>query len=250
MNNKIIGKVLIEFSELPSTHVYASELVSAKSKPVHGTVISAAFQQQGRGQIGSKWHSSANSNILCSIIIFPKDLGVEQLFYQNIVVCLSVLNTLQPFVNLPIKIKWPNDIYIENKKLGGILVQNQLSGMRCSSSIWSMGLNINEEHFPSELPNPTSLFLISQKKHDLNLIFNNLLKNLELNFYRLENKDFKKLKNDFHQNLLGLNEKMSFLIQDKKVEGIIRNVDESGRLCLEIEQNLHFFNNKEISYCC
>ncbi len=248
-NNKIIGNVLKEHLEIASTHLFASELLSAKSKPQNGTVITAAYQHQGRGQIGSSWFSSADKNILCSAIVIHDDLKVDKMYFQNCAICLAVRDTLQPYLTTPILIKWPNDIYIDNKKLGGILVQNQLSGMKCSASIWSMGLNINEQDFPSYLPNPISIAQHRGQEVDLKIVFNNLLENLNLYYQLLLEKEYGTLRHQFHEYLLGLGEYRTFLINKQQRQGLIKEVTEDGRLALEWNGEIQYFNNKEIEYC-
>ena len=157
-NTLFVGKVLVELPRLTSTNLYAQELLS-KSKPSEGTVISTSDQYAGRGQIGSGWESEAHKNITLTFIFYPAFLPIRQQFQLTQAISLGVKDCIEHFVPKNVKIKWPNDIYINDKKTCGILIQNTLSGAQISSSIIGIGININQTHFQTNPPNPTSFKL-------------------------------------------------------------------------------------------
>ncbi|MBK9336717.1 MAG: biotin--[acetyl-CoA-carboxylase] ligase [Lewinellaceae bacterium] len=131
-NTLFIGKVYHRFDALPSTNDYARELL-AKSKPPEGTVLRAASQSAGRGQYGSRWLSAAGQNLTLSIILYPKWLQVAEQFRLSEAVALAVRDTV--VAALPhasgagVLIKWPNDVYLSDRKIAGILIQNALNGL-------------------------------------------------------------------------------------------------------------------------
>ncbi len=174
-NTLFIGKVYLRFDELSSTNDHAAELLApehpshTKSKPAEGTVIRADSQSAGRGQFGSRWESAAGKNLTFSVILYPEWLEIEAQFYLSMAVALAVHNAVCEVYRgpLPVQIKWPNDLYLGDQKMGGILIQNSLSGARIQSSIIGIGLNVNQLHFDPDLPNPVSLASASGHAFDL-----------------------------------------------------------------------------------
>lgn len=156
LDSLFTGAKHYHFSEIDSTNKYALNIIS-KSAPSEGTVISADFQTHGRGQYGRKWMSESTKNLLSSIILYPEFLPVVEQFSLSKAISLAVQNTLNSFLSSKeIKIKWPNDIYCGSKKIGGILIQNTISGNKIKASVIGLGINVNQKSFPSEI-NATSL---------------------------------------------------------------------------------------------
>ena len=135
------GKMSIYLPETESTNNYAMDLIS-KTNPPEGTCIYTAYQSAGRGQIGRYWHSETGKNILISYILYPKDLKIADQFMLNIIASLAVRDVVDLFC-LNVKIKWPNDIYVDDKKIAGILVQSVLRNNTIKATIIGIGLNVN-----------------------------------------------------------------------------------------------------------
>jgi len=155
-NTLFVGKVLHEFDALPSTNILANEWL-VENKVVEGTVILTHDQYAGKGQATNKWESAPHKNLTFSVILLPKFLLARKQFLLNQVVSLSVFDTLKEYIGEGLAIKWPNDIYVFNKKITGILIQNNLRGSTLQSSIVGIGLNVNQKQFISDAPNPTSI---------------------------------------------------------------------------------------------
>jgi len=141
----MIGSEIIHFKSVDSTSNYIATLLK-ESKVVNGLVILADEQTEDRGQRGAKWQSTPSQNILCSFYIQHNELLINH--QQNIThfVSLAIINCLNHF-GLKAKIKWPNDIVIDNKKIAGILIENQFLGQKIKSSIIGIGLNVIQEDF-------------------------------------------------------------------------------------------------------
>ena len=122
----------------------------------HGSVWVADFQTAGRGQRGNKWESKAAENLTFTILLRPTFLHPSQQFLISQIASLGVLRYLNS-KGLEAKIKWPNDIYIGNRKICGMLIENSISADKMSASIVGIGLNLNQREFSSDAPNPTSL---------------------------------------------------------------------------------------------
>ena len=142
-----------------STNSLLKELLAKGEWPADEHFLRAGFQTAGRGQTGNGWESEADKNLLCSILLPPR----ENLFELNIVVAVAV----QRMLGEAFTIKWPNDIYWQDKKVAGILIENAILGNAIKYSIAGIGLNVNQTEFVSDAPNPVSLKQIMGKDYDL-----------------------------------------------------------------------------------
>jgi len=250
LNSLFIGKVAIYLDSVDSTNTYAKNLLS-KSNPTEGTVICAAQQEAGRGQIGSKWKSESQKNIIMSVILFPKFLLATQQFELNKVVSLAVADVLRPYLNETdeLLIKWPNDIYINDKKLGGILIENSLKGVWLDHTIVGIGLNINQIEFEEHLPNPISLSIAAQKEFDLGGIIADLCARLEYYYLQLKSK-FNTINETYLKSLLGYQEWRTFFlpVANTTFEGKITGVSSLGKLQVETKAHPLEFDLKEIKF--
>jgi BirA family transcriptional regulator, biotin operon repressor / biotin---[acetyl-CoA-carboxylase] ligase len=141
----MIGRKIIHLERVDSTNNYIANLLS-RAEIDSGTVILADEQTQGRGQRGSVWSSNSAENMLFSLFLATEILSVKDQFVLSQFVSVSLVNMLNNF-GLNAKVKWPNDIYVNEKKIAGILIENQLSGSVLKSSIIGVGLNVNQKEF-------------------------------------------------------------------------------------------------------
>ncbi|HBY02831.1 MAG TPA: biotin--[acetyl-CoA-carboxylase] ligase [Rikenellaceae bacterium] len=130
------------------------------------TVIAAEYQTAGRGQKGTSWESAPGKNLTFSLILKPDSLRAENQFVISQIVTLGIVSYLKK-LSIEAKIKWPNDIYVGDKKICGILMENMIEGANLSASIVGIGLNINQDVFVSDAPNPTSVKLIKGEEFEL-----------------------------------------------------------------------------------
>lgn len=143
------------YGSLDSTNLQAQrELLQAKE----GTVWVADYQSAGRGQRGNSWESGAGKNLLFTVLLRPDFLNVADQFAISQAIALAVVKYLQT-QGLSPKIKWPNDIYIGDKKICGILIEHSVAGANLSASILGVGINVNQKSFCSDAPNPTSMVM-------------------------------------------------------------------------------------------
>lgn len=250
-NTLFIGKVLLQFPTLKSTNNYAINLL-AKSKPTEGTVVITNNQVEGRGQFGSTWESKEGKNITLSVILYPAFLPLSKQFYLNMVVALAIYDTLSGLTEVQdLAIKWPNDIYINNNKVGGILIQNALSGKSIKSSVVGIGLNINQTEFSSVAANPTSLLLEKGSEYDVEEITEQLLKSLEVRYLQLKANRLDELRADYLSVLYRRNTSATYIRKDgTEFIGKILGVETAGRLrILNLNTNeLEFFYFKEVQF--
>lgn len=130
-----------------------------------GAVVVAERQSAGRGQRGNSWASEAGSNLTFSVLLSPQGLPVREQFYISKVVTLAITDALAAS-GIETKIKWPNDIYAGDRKIAGILIENDISGGLIVRSVVGIGLNVNQTEFDPSLPNPVSVKCLTGKDHD------------------------------------------------------------------------------------
>lgn len=247
-NTIFIGKVLLHFESLASTNDYAQKLLS-KSKPVEGTVILADYQSAGRGQIGNTWKVAPGKNLTFSLILSPRFLPVQKQFALSQAISLAIRDFLATLCAKSIYVKWPNDIYIEDKKVCGILIQNTLSGRNIQNSIIGIGLNVNQEQFPDLLTNASSLAIETGKSFDLPFIFPTLLQFIEQKYQQLRSGQL----SEIHQNYLNhlfLYQIEAFFQEPGKApfSGKITGVNSHGQLGITHQGQVSYYNLKEIKW--
>jgi BirA family transcriptional regulator, biotin operon repressor / biotin---[acetyl-CoA-carboxylase] ligase len=242
------GKKIIHLTETESTNTYAMDVV-AKTNPSEGICILADYQTGGKGQIGRYWHSEACKNILVSYIFYPISLQVQDQFYLNIISGLAVRDVVATYVS-SVKIKWPNDIYIEDRKIAGILVQNTLRETSIKSTIIGIGLNVNQTIFPIDIPNPTSLSLLTDKVFDIQEILSLLSSRLEFYYLNLKSGQHPLLMATYLTHLYRKDEWAIFKDDhDHIFKGKITGIEAQGRLKIELEDGrLQVFGFREISF--
>ena len=251
----MIGKTIIELDRVDSTNAYAN-LVFSTPEFEDGTVIRAHEQFAGRGQHDHTWLSEAGKNLTFTVCLRPKFLAPGRQFQLNKAMSLGILDFIRSFPHpvsrLPSpasRIKWPNDIYIGEKKIGGILIENKIMGPILETSIVGIGLNINQTRFAPDIPNPVSLIHILLHETMLKEALISLCGFLSKRYTDLRIPDNTDLDREFDQNLLGFDEWRKFLRDGTQIEGRVKGVDNSGRLMIQtLNSEILCFSHKEIEY--
>lgn len=240
-----IGKQLIYLPTCTSTNTVACVML-LKNEAIEGCVVITDHQTQGRGQRGNLWEAEPDKNITLSLILKPVFLSIHQQFYLTISISLAVLDTIHCFVPDSVKIKWPNDILAENKKLAGILIENSISGYNLQHSVVGIGLNVNQKKFRH--PQATSLANVTNTTYNKISVSEKLMEHIEARYLQLKNNRLDKLKFDYLQHLYCYQAPHLFLINKEQTQGIIVGIDETGRLAVQIKDTLRYFNFKEITF--
>jgi len=209
--------------EAESTNLYLKQLAREEYLE-EGSMVVADFQTVGRGQMGSTWFSSKGENLLFSLLIYPKDVLAKEQFIISRIASLAVKNTLDQFTD-DIRIKWPNDIYWKERKIAGILIENDIEGRCIGNSVIGVGININEQSFPSGLLNPVSLLQITGSVHDRDYILN------------IFQREFFLLYRDFQQGEVKAIED-EYMLDLYRVNGYYWYEDKNGRFMAEIDDVL------------
>ncbi len=212
------------------------------------TVISANKQLIGKGQRKNSWHSQAGKNLTISIISFPYYLKVPNQFYLSKVISLGILEYLKTKADY-FKIKWPNDLYHKDKKIGGILIENSIAGSTIKNSVTGIGLNINQTDFPIDLPSATSLSLITDSEYQLNEELNYLLKYIYQYYNDLRKLNFAGIDKLYHNDLYKRNIICYFKDSTGKFKGEIIGTEPHGKLIIQtVNKEIRTYGFKEVEF--
>ncbi len=237
---------IIKLDAIDSTNRFLKAL-SAQESRENFTVVSTESQTQGKGQRGSGWSSEKGKNLTFSVLYNQKAEQLTSLFTLNILVALSVVEALKTFSNLNFSIKWPNDILSENKKIGGILIENTFKNFGEVQSIIGIGLNINQSQFEN-LPQASSLFLLENQLLDKEGLLISIVNKLETNLKRLPQIGETHFWNAYHQVLFKKDVVSAFeSTSGKRFVGKIQKVTQEGKLEVQLEDDsIVFFDVKEV----
>ena len=249
MNRLFLGNTKIQLSVTDSTNFFAHQLINNQSA-VDGTIVIADYQTGGKGQSGNSWISDHGKNLLCSYILFPKALLTHEQFMLTQMVSLAVTDFLKEFITdkNTIKIKWPNDIFVNQQKIAGILIENNIRGNKITSSVLGIGLNINQESF-GEL-SATSIKCLIGKNENILKCADLLSEKLEARYFQLFTKKHKVLYTEYLMQLYRWKESANYIIDGVSKKAKIVDVDPIGRLGVMFEQEntICYFSLKEIVF--
>lgn len=247
-NTKFTGKTIHFLPSCHSTNTVATELIRTQ-KAVNGLIVITNDQTAGRGQQGNIWLSAANLNLTFSVIFFPSSYFITDSFYLNIVSSLAVAETIEKLLpsDKQVTVKWPNDIYINNKKVSGILIENTLRGNKINSVVMGIGINVNQAVF--NLPQATSLIQEAGTELNLQKLFTQLCETLEYYYLKLISDDKTELYALYLQKLFGLNKTLPFADAEGSFSGIIRGINANGELQIEKESGqIQHYAFKEVTF--
>jgi len=238
---------IIKFETVKSTNDLALERLK-NDEAQNGDIVLSEFQSIGKGQLINSWFSSPGSNLLASFICKNIQLKVTELSKLNMLVSMAVHKVLFNYFGSRTTIKWPNDIYVDEHKIAGILMETILQGEYIKHVVIGIGLNVNEEKFPNELLNACSIFTLSNQLNNVESVLHMMIEQLDLQLSKLGKLSFKDIKEPYELVLLGMDSKRYFRIANNQFEGIISGVNEHGQLCVEIDNEIKTFNHKEITF--
>jgi|SRR5690606_17859644 len=244
-NTLFVGKNLVFVPECPSTNALALE-ISQQSAAKDGTVVITDSQTAGKGQRGNTWEAAPGLNLTFSIITKPGFLAVNKQFYLNIVISLALKDYLEEKIPDAVYVKWPNDILVHDRKISGILIENQLHGSTIVHSVIGIGINLNQQNFNSSTA--TSLSLVTGREYDRERELALLLPFIERRYLELRRGDYGRLMDAYLAALYRRNARHVFSSGGETFEGIIRDLDEWGKLRVETEQGVRVFDVKELYY--
>ncbi|MDX1462081.1 MAG: biotin--[acetyl-CoA-carboxylase] ligase [Marinirhabdus sp.] len=235
---------VIKLNAIDSTNSYLKELISSVDLNDKVAVI-ANEQLKGQGQRGATWSSEAGKSLTCSLFKRLSGLAIQEQSALTFLVSLSLLKVLRKY-NVPdVSVKWPNDIMSRQKKLAGILIENQVKGNAVTSSVIGIGLNVNESEM-GELAHATSIRIVTGQEHDIEqlfeaiatTIFDDLEANSALSIAALQRK--------YESELFRKDKISTFAINGTHRNGKILGVTRQGLLRVEHESGETHYDLKEI----
>jgi BirA family biotin operon repressor/biotin-[acetyl-CoA-carboxylase] ligase len=227
-----IGHSVISLDRVDSTNNYLHGLLSKKA-PAEGFIVRAVEQYAGKGQRGNSWLSQPGVNLTFSLLLEPRFLPLSEQFWLTKALALGVAEFVSAMVpSASVAIKWPNDIYVNDRKIAGILVENILEKSAIKYSIAGIGLNVNQDSFDPSLPNATSLKMLSGKNCDLLMCLENLCVSIEKFYLELRHAEYKRIDARYHKLLYKKDVLHNFLLDGKAVEGTITGVSAQGHLLI------------------
>ena len=237
---------IIKLDAIDSTNRFLKGLALEK-KCDNFTVVSTESQYEGKGQRGSGWSSDAGKNLTFSVLYQQKGKLLSSLFTLNIIVAISVVEALKSVSNLNFVIKWPNDILAENKKIGGILIENSFKNANEVQSIIGIGLNINQSHFEN-LPQASSLYLLENTIFNRDSLLQAIVQRLEFNLKQISVLGTTHFWDVYHQILFKRNVVSAFeSVTGSRFVGKIQEVTQDGKLAVLLEDDsICFFDVKEV----
>jgi BirA family biotin operon repressor/biotin-[acetyl-CoA-carboxylase] ligase len=242
----IIGSEFLFIENLPSTNDYASFLLR-NTTVTEGTIVYTNFQAAGRGQMGNGWESEDGKNLLFSIVIYPTMINPAYQFFLSMAFSLGICDFLKRYIPL-CTIKWPNDIYVISDKIAGLLIENSIMRNQIESTIAGVGLNINQDKFISNAPNPISLKIIKGRKFDLKTCLSEVASNLDARYNQLT-VDKHNLREEYTSQLFRLNEWHEYKDNNGHYSGRIKSISDFGRLQIEMRSGkLNEYSLKEVDF--
>ena len=243
----IIGSKFIFSENLPSTNTYASNLLRSHSIQ-DGTIIYTNYQTSGRGQAANSWESEENKNLLISLILYPHMIRPIEQFLISKTVSLGICDFLNQHTG-NVSIKWPNDIYVKDDKIAGILIESSIIGEEIENLIAGIGLNLNQKNFKSNAPNPVSLSLITGKEYNIQESLNSLATCLDKRYEQLLNGKRSDINGEYLSNLYRYNQWCKYSDLRGIFEGRIISVNSHGHLQIEdLSGKIYEYGYKEVNF--
>ncbi|WP_375436423.1 biotin--[acetyl-CoA-carboxylase] ligase [uncultured Hymenobacter sp.] len=241
------GHQVVSLPECASTNTEAQDLIY-RNRATDGCVVITDKQTAGRGQRGNHWEAAPGENLTLSVIWRPTFLPAPDQFSLSQAVALAVHDWAGTLLGPDpvLRVKWPNDIFFGDKKLGGILIENTLSGTMIQHSIVGIGMNINQREF--QVPTATSFAALTGRAYALATLASRLLEHLERRYLQLRAGRLAAIRSDYCQVLYRYQQPHLYEIDGRQITGEIVGVDEAGRLILAASGQVRFFDLKQIRY--
>ncbi len=244
-----VGQNLITLATVDSTNNFLKSLLSNSEPVPEGTVIMAEDQFAGRGQQSAKWLTEPGKNLTFSVFLKPSFLSLHRQFLLNMAISIGLNEALGSFLGEGVFIKWPNDIYYKDKKLGGVLIENTVAGSHLKTSVIGVGINVNQRVFREDLTEKAiSMIQILQKDVSLINLLAEICSHIEKTYIQLNSRTYRLLKENYIERLYRYGEIAWFESNGEVFEGVITGVADSGQLYVNREGFLSEFNFKEIQF--
>ena len=235
----------IHLNSVESTNIYAFELLRQK-KIANGTVITANFQNKGKGQMGHLWQSESGKNLQFSVLM-SMNIKVENQFHLSQLVAISLKQWLDTLAVEGVQIKWPNDILVKGRKIAGVLIENSIQGQEISHSVIGIGLNVNQEVFGNFARIATSLKIELDCFFDCKTLLKEFLQVFQSNYLLFKSGQIN-LQQRYLDNLFGFGIPQHYKDVEGDFLGVILGVLPSGKLQINKNGKLKSYDLKELKF--
>jgi len=234
LNTRFIGHKIFSYESLDSTNDTAFALGEKGLK--EGVCVFAEYQKKGRGRLGRSWVSPKWKNLILSILLRPM-LSPHEVSKITLVTAVSVVKTIKHVTGKTLGIKWPNDIYFQREKVGGILTEMSAEADRVRFVVVGIGINLNAAK--NELPpQSTSLKIILQKEISRLHFAQELLRQMESDVLRLKNGQFETMAKEWEEFSITTGQRVTASILGRKVQGQAMGIDAEGALWIRKDNGL------------
>ena len=238
---------IIRIDETDSTNRWMKELIQLhpSEETQHEMVVVCDYQTAGRGCGSNSWEAEPGKNLLMSVLMHPKKVSARTQFIITQIVSVALCRTIETVIGSEhrVTIKWPNDIYVGDKKICGVLIENSIEGRRIKDCIIGIGLNVNQTEFRSDAPNPVSIAQLTGKETDREEVLNTFLEELTK---QCENRN---IHHDYLRKMYRRNGMYPFETEGSRFMARVAGVNDDGRLMLEDEDGIaHLFRFKEVTF--
>ena len=238
---------IIRIDETDSTNRWMKELIQLhpSEETQHEMVVVCDYQTAGRGCGSNSWEAEPGKNLLMSVLMHPKKVSARTQFIITQIVSVALYRTIETVIGSEhrVTIKWPNDIYVGDKKICGVLIENSIAGRRIKNCIIGIGLNVNQTEFRSDAPNPVSIAQLTSKEMDRDEVLNAFLEELSK---QCENRNIHR---DYLRKMYRRDGMYPFETEGTRFMARVTGVNDDGRLMLEDENGIaHLFRFKEVVF--
>ncbi|MEQ8470947.1 MAG: biotin--[acetyl-CoA-carboxylase] ligase [Marinoscillum sp.] len=240
-----LGKKVEFLPECHSTNEQMLLRVRKADEP-EGYVVHSDHQTRGKGQRGNAWISESGKNLLFSMLLRPKTLSIKHSYYLNLVAGLAVVSTLEDEFEMKAELKWPNDVYVNDKKIAGILVETSLIGHLVEYAVVGIGLNVNQKHF--SLPFATSICMEKEVEVEREMLLEKIIAKLESYYLLLKASSYEKIIREYYDVMRWRGEVHQFADENGEFSGEIIGIDDIGRLLVKTFNELRRFEVKQITF--
>lgn len=239
------GFQVLEFEEVDSTNTKAVQLL--KEGLGDRSAVLTFCQTKGRGQVGNSWESEKGKNISVTVVFRPEKLQAVRQFAVSMVIALGCRDFISRYVD-GCCVKWPNDVYVEERKMVGILIEHTVSGPYIRASLCGIGVNINQRQFYSDAPNPVSLYQLLGKELDIRGVLGELLECIGKRYEQI--RDYAGLEKDYLEALYRRCGQYVWEDAGGKFVASVVGIDEYGRLVVKDEEGRErVYGFKEVKFC-
>lgn len=249
MKTLFVGQNSIHLDSVDSTNSYATRMLRQISL-IDGTLFYTFDQHSGRGQRENKWEAEPHKNIALSVVLAPSFLKTDQQFLLTRITSLALADLMAEMVKNKgsVSIKWPNDIYVNEKKICGVLIENMIKGSSIQYAVIGVGINVNQERF-NAAPQAVSLKNITGETYDLKTIIDSFCSYLEAYYLQLKAGKIKEINEKYLSTLYRRNVWADYFFDNASQKAMIKGVTDEGRLILELKDGTNrMVDLKEIQF--